>query len=107
LPPQPVLIVDMAPGESRQFAVHVKVYVQINRPEARNALDMATRKALAAAFEGLHDDASVRPIVLTGNEQAFAAGADLKELVDAGARSRCCGAAASVTGTRSRTRPSR
>ncbi|MGH6895452.1 MAG: enoyl-CoA hydratase-related protein [Geminicoccaceae bacterium] len=59
--------------------------VRINRPEARNALNMATRKALAAIFEGLHDDPSVRAIVLTGNEQAFAAGADLKELVDAGA----------------------
>jgi enoyl-CoA hydratase/carnithine racemase len=59
--------------------------VRINRPEARNALNMATRKALAAAFEGLHDDASVRAIVLTGNEQAFAAGADLKEFVDADA----------------------
>ena len=30
--------------------------VRINRPEARNALNMATREALAAAFEGLHDD---------------------------------------------------
>jgi enoyl-CoA hydratase len=61
------------------------VVVRINRPGARNALDTATRKALAAAFEGLHDDPSVRAIVLTGNEQAFAAGADLKELLDAGA----------------------
>lgn len=61
------------------------VSVRINRPEARNALDMATRRALAAAFEGLHDDPSVRAIVLAGNEQAFAAGADLKEFVDAGA----------------------
>ena len=61
------------------------VLVRINRPEARNALDMATRKALAATFEALHDDPSVRAIVLTGNEQAFAAGADLREFVDAGA----------------------
>jgi len=61
------------------------VLVRINRPEARNALNLATRKALAAAFEGVHDDPSVRAIVLTGNEQAFAAGADLKEFIDAGA----------------------
>jgi enoyl-CoA hydratase/carnithine racemase len=59
--------------------------VRINRPEARNALDMATRKALAATFEAFHDDPSVRAIVLLGNEQAFAAGADLREFVDAGA----------------------
>jgi enoyl-CoA hydratase len=61
------------------------VLVRIHRPEARNALNMATRKALAAVFEGLHDDPSARVIVLTGDEQAFAAGADLKEFVDAGA----------------------
>jgi enoyl-CoA hydratase/carnithine racemase len=61
------------------------VLVRINRPEARNALNLATRTALAAAFEGLHDDPSVRAIVLTGNEQAFAAGADLREFIDAGA----------------------
>jgi enoyl-CoA hydratase len=59
--------------------------VRVNRPEARNALNMATRKALAAVFETLHDDPSARAIVLTGNEQAFAAGADLKEFVDTGA----------------------
>jgi enoyl-CoA hydratase len=61
------------------------VLVRINRPEARNALNIAARKALAEAFEGLHDDPSLRAIVLTGNEQAFAAGADLKEFIDAGA----------------------
>jgi len=59
--------------------------IRIHRPEARNALNMATRKALAAVFEAFHDDWSVRSIVLTGNEQAFAAGADLKEFIDAGA----------------------
>jgi enoyl-CoA hydratase len=59
--------------------------VRINRPEARNALNMATRKALAAAFEAVHDDPGVRAVVLTGNEQAFAAGADLKEFIDASA----------------------
>jgi enoyl-CoA hydratase len=61
------------------------VLVRINRPEARNALNMATRKALATTFESLHDDPSARAIVLTGNQQAFAAGADLKEFIDAGA----------------------
>jgi enoyl-CoA hydratase len=59
--------------------------VRINRPAVRNALDLATRKALAAAFEGLQDDPAVRAIVLTGDERAFAAGADLGEFIDAGA----------------------
>jgi len=57
--------------------------VRLNRPEALNALNLETRKALAAAFSALHDDPDVRCIVLTGDERAFAAGADLKEFADA------------------------
>ena len=57
--------------------------VRIDRPEALNALNLATRKALAEAFAALQDDPAVRCIVLTGDEKAFAAGADLKEMVDA------------------------
>jgi enoyl-CoA hydratase len=59
--------------------------VRINRPAVRNALDLATRKALAATFEQLQDDPAIRAIVLTGDERAFAAGADLGEFIDAGA----------------------
>ncbi|MDJ0951800.1 MAG: enoyl-CoA hydratase-related protein [Alphaproteobacteria bacterium] len=59
------------------------IVVRINRPEARNALNTPTRQALAEAFEAIHADASVRAVVLTGDEQAFAAGADLREFIDA------------------------
>ena len=57
--------------------------VRLNRPKARNALNMSTRKALAEAFTTLSDDTGVRAIVLTGNAESFAAGADLKEFIDA------------------------
>lgn len=57
--------------------------LQLNRPEALNALNMATRKALADAFIALHDRSDIRCIILTGDDKAFAAGADLKEMVDA------------------------
>ena len=60
-------------------ADHVAL-VKLNRPEARNALDLPTRKALVAAFRELSDDVSVRCIVVTGDERTFAAGADLKEM---------------------------
>ena len=60
-------------------ADHVAL-VKLNRPEARNALDLPTRKALVAAFRELSDDTDVRCIVVTGDERAFAAGADLKEM---------------------------
>lgn len=59
--------------------------VRFNRPEALNALNMASRQALARAFEALHDDTDVRCIVLTGDDKAFAAGADLKEFAEASA----------------------
>ena len=59
--------------------------VRIDRPQARNALDIATRKALAQACREVAEDASIRAIVLTGGPDVFAAGADLKEFVDAGA----------------------
>ncbi|NBX08215.1 MAG: enoyl-CoA hydratase, partial [Proteobacteria bacterium] len=54
--------------------------VRLNRPEALNALNIATRKAIADSFAKLQEDEEVRCIVLTGNDKAFAAGADLKEL---------------------------
>jgi enoyl-CoA hydratase len=58
---------------------HVRL-VRLNRPEARNALNDALRARLAEAFTAAGADDAIRAIVLTGNEQAFAAGADLREL---------------------------
>ena len=58
----------------------------LNRPEKRNALDLAMRAAIAAGMTELEKDAGVRAIVLTGGEKVFAAGADLNLLVDKGAQ---------------------
>lgn len=57
--------------------------VRLNRPEARNALDMEMREDLAAAFVRLADDSSVRCVILTGNDKVFAAGTDLTAFLDA------------------------
>jgi enoyl-CoA hydratase len=54
--------------------------LRLNRPEALNALDMATRIALSEHFLALADDPQVRVIVLTGTGKAFAAGADIKDV---------------------------
>ena len=59
--------------------------VRIDRPQARNALNIATRQALAEACREVADDATLRAVVLTGGPDVFAAGADLNEFVDAGA----------------------
>jgi len=55
--------------------------LRLNRPEQLNALNGALRQLLAEHFLKLAADPGVRAIVLTGNEKAFAAGADLKEMV--------------------------
>jgi enoyl-CoA hydratase len=57
--------------------------IRINRPEARNALNLEVRRLIGRHLTEMSDDESVRCIVLTGNEKAFAAGADIKEMADA------------------------
>lgn len=54
----------------------------INRPQARNAVDSATARALAEAFESFERDASLHVAVLTGAEGTFCAGADLREIAE-------------------------
>ncbi len=51
--------------------------LQFNRPEAMNALDLATAQALLAAAQALAADASVRAVLLKGTGRAFVAGGDL------------------------------
>lgn len=57
--------------------------VRIDRPEARNALNVAVRRELADLFSSLSLRDEVRAIVLTGGEQIFVAGADVKEFATA------------------------
>lgn len=52
--------------------------VMIDRPEARNAVDIATARALVTAFTGLAANENVAVVVLTGANGTFCAGADLK-----------------------------
>ena len=53
--------------------------VQINRPDVLNALNEEVLDELVKELTALDEDDGVRCIVLTGNERAFAAGADIKE----------------------------
>jgi len=54
--------------------------LELNRPEKRNALNNATLKEIAGCLQSLDADAAVKAVVITGNLQCFAAGADLNEL---------------------------
>jgi enoyl-CoA hydratase/carnithine racemase len=56
--------------------------VRINRPQVRNALNMRVRELLTEHFTRLGGDDDVRCIVLTGNEEAFVAGADIGEMAE-------------------------
>ena len=57
--------------------------VRLNRPEVLNALCMGLMEELAAQFDKLDSDEAIAVIVLTGNDKAFAAGADITEMKDA------------------------
>ena len=57
--------------------------VRINRPEVRNALNVQVMDELVDSLEALDADDEVRAIVVTGDEKAFAAGADITGFVEA------------------------
>lgn len=56
--------------------------VKLNRPKVLNALSTELMNELIDALFKLEDDKEVRVIVLTGDERAFAAGADIAEMVE-------------------------
>jgi 2-(1,2-epoxy-1,2-dihydrophenyl)acetyl-CoA isomerase len=53
--------------------------ITLDRPEAMNSLDVATKVALREAVTQVADDEAVRCVVLTGTGRAFCVGQDLKE----------------------------
>jgi enoyl-CoA hydratase len=54
--------------------------ITLNRPKALNALNAELLKELVTALEEWDRDDSIRCIILTGSDRAFAAGADIKEM---------------------------
>lgn len=60
--------------------------ITVNRPEKRNALNMAARAQMAEALRDVEQDPEVRVLVLSGaGGKAFVAGSDLQELAARGA----------------------
>src|SRR5215210_4356095 len=54
--------------------------VTVNRPDKLNALNIATRNDILAAFDELEGDTEIRVVIITGaGEKAFIAGADINE----------------------------
>jgi enoyl-CoA hydratase len=56
--------------------------IELNRPKELNALNFQLMTELLTALQQLDKNDQVRAIVLTGNDKAFAAGADIKEMAD-------------------------
>src|SRR5680860_1124797 len=56
--------------------------ITLNRPDAMNSLDVATKLALREAVLGAAEDQSARCVVLTGTGRAFCVGQDLKEHIE-------------------------
>lgn len=65
------------------YSIEKIAIVKINRPESKNALNTQVRQQLAHAFTELSFNENIHAIVLTGGNEVFAAGADLKEMVTA------------------------
>ena len=56
--------------------------VTLNRPQAMNAFNNLMLGELFDALEAFDRDENVGAMVITGNEKAFAAGADIKEMAE-------------------------
>ena len=56
--------------------------ITLNRPDAMNSLDVATKVALRDAVTQAAEDQAVRCVVLTGTGRAFCVGQDLKEHIE-------------------------
>ena len=60
------------------------VVFRINRPQVRNALNLDVRVRLADEITRCGADGKVRCVIVTGSDVAFAAGADIGEMAEAG-----------------------
>ncbi len=56
-------------------------WITLNRPEARNAVDLDMAQELAEVCQGINQDAEIHVAVITGSGEAFCSGGDEKGLV--------------------------
>ncbi len=56
--------------------------IRLNRPKSLNALNLQMVDEIVETLEKMDQDPQIRVMVLTGNEKAFAAGADIEEMTE-------------------------
>lgn len=66
----------------RKMSEGAVAHIQLNRPEALNALNPKMMSELGESLRQMDDDDSIKVVVISGNEKAFAAGADIKQMAD-------------------------
>jgi len=96
--PQRVVLVE--PSDERPVKIEIEAgvgVITLHRPDQRNAINPAMRRAIPNSIAELEADASVHVMVLTGADPAFCAGLDLKVLGDSPAEM--------LTGTAESSRP--
>ncbi|ELR70387.1 Enoyl-CoA hydratase [Fulvivirga imtechensis AK7] len=64
-----------------EYKKHIAL-IELNRPKELNALNLQLMGELRDALKDLDNNDEVRVIIITGNEKAFAAGADIKQMSD-------------------------
>src|SRR4030067_363222 len=76
----------MTPYISILVETHGRVgRARLTGPQALNALNTTLRNELMAALVAFDADNAIGAMVITGDERAFAAGADIKEMAEASA----------------------
>lgn len=68
---------------TKAYEKHIAL-IQLNRPKELNALNLQLMGEVRDALKELDQDDDVRVIIITGNERAFAAGADIKQMAGKG-----------------------
>ena len=66
---------------TEQYAPFVAL-IQLNRPKELNALNRQLMEEVRDTLQQWDKNENVRVIIITGNDQAFAAGADIKQMAD-------------------------
>ena len=72
---EPLILTDVRGAGARRTAL-----VTLNRPKQLNALNTPLMQQLGAVLGRFDDDTSIGCIVVTGNDKAFAAGADISAM---------------------------
>jgi enoyl-CoA hydratase len=64
---------------TKAYDTHIAL-IELNRPKELNALNLQLMGEIRDSLKELDQDDEVRVIIITGNERAFAAGADIKQM---------------------------